>query len=206
VKDNLTKKFLLPQIAAVSALNNFELLRNYILNAKSEKIPFTKIYECLLQNYLFTGFPTALASLKILKECYPGRKLPKKGDMNLYHFRKEGEQNCKKVYGNKYEKLIRNITAFSPELSEWLVLEGYGKVFSRPGLTFKERELCIVAVLSVLQFEEQLYSHINGAVRVKVTLEEIETVIDNLKLLGKNKYSGFGLKVLNRFRNNKGMT
>jgi len=206
VKYNLTKKFLLPQIAAVSALNNFELLRKLILKAKSENIPFTKIYECLLQNYLFAGYPTALSSLKILKECYPKKRLPKKGDMNLYHFRKEGEVNCKKVYGAKYEKLIQNISAFSPELSEWLVLEGYGKVLSRPGLSLKEREMCIVAVLSVMKFEDQLYSHINGAVKSKASIDEIETVIKNLDLPGRRNYSRLGLKVLNRFKKNKGMT
>lgn len=206
MKYNLTKKFLLPQIAAVSALNDFVLLRKLFLKAKFVKIPFTKIYECLLQNYLFSGYPTALSSLKILKECYPKRRLPKSGDMNLYHFKKEGEINCKKVYGIKYEKLLQNISDFSLELSEWLVLEGYGKVLSRPGLSFKERELCIVAVLSALQFEDQLYSHINGAVKAKASLEEIETVINNLKLFGKKKYSGFGMKVLNRYQKREGRT
>jgi 4-carboxymuconolactone decarboxylase len=206
VKGKSTKRFLLPQIAAASALNEFELLRKSILKAKSKKIPFTKIYECLLQNYLFTGYPTALLSLKILKECYPKKKLPKKGDMNLYHFRKEGEINCKKVYGDKYEKLIQNISAFSPELSEWLVLEGYGKVFGRPGLTFKERELSIVAVLSVMKFEDQLYSHINGAVKSDASIDEIEAVIVNLNLPGKRKNSVLGLRVLNRYKKNRGMT
>ena len=126
--------------------------------------------------------------------------------MNLYHFRTEGEVNCKKVYGDKYAKLIQNIFAFSPELSEWLVLEGYGKVLSRAGLSFKERELCIVAVLSVMKFEDQLYSHINGAVKSKASIDEIETVIKNLDLPGKRKYSGLGLRVLKRYKKNRGMT
>lgn len=206
MKKNLDKKFILPQIAAVSALNNFVLLRKFIQWAKSEKVPFSKVYECLLQNYLFTGFPSALNSLKILKEYYPGRKLPKVEDMNLYHFRKKGEVNCKKVYGNKYEKLISNISNFSPELSEWLILEGYGKVLSRPGLSFKERELCIIAVLTVMKFDEQLYSHVNGAVKANASIKEIEEVIKHLDQLGRKNFSRFGIKVLNRFRKEKGMS
>lgn len=206
MKKNLDKKFILPQIAAVSALNNFVLLRKFIQWAKSEKVPFSKVYECLLQNYLFTGFPSALNSLKILKEYYPGKKLPKVEDMNLYHFRKKGEVNCKKVYGNKYEKLISNISNFSPELSEWLILEGYGKVLSRPGLSFKERELCIIAVLTVMKFDEQLYSHVNGAVKANASIKEIEEVIKHLDQLGRKNFSRFGIKVLNRFRKEKGMS
>ncbi len=202
---NLSKKYLLPQIAAISALNKFIELRELILQAKTNRVPFSKIYETLLQNYLFAGYPSALSSLKILKEYYPKIKLPKVADMNLYHFRKMGEVRCRKVYGDKYEKLIFNINKFSPELAEWLVLEGYGKVLGRKGLPFKERELCIVAVLSAMKFDDQLYSHINGAIKAKASIQEIETVIKNLDFLEKKSLSEFGMKVLNRYRKEKGM-
>ena len=76
-------------------------------------------------------------------------------------------------------------------MAEWLVLEGYGKVLGRAGLSFKERELCIVAVLAAMKFEEQLYSHVNGAVNAGASIEEIEIVIKNLDLLGKKKLSGY---------------
>jgi alkylhydroperoxidase/carboxymuconolactone decarboxylase family protein YurZ len=205
VNKNLSKKYLLPQIAVLSALNKFNELKELILQAKTNRIPFYKIYETLLQNYLFAGYPSALSSLKILKEYYPKIKLPKVADMNLYHFRKMGEVRCRKVYGDKYEKLIFNINKFSPELAEWLILEGYGKVFGRKGLTFKERELCIVAVLSAMKFDDQLYSHINGAIKANASIQEIETVIKNLNFLEKKSLSGFGMKVLNRYRKEKGM-
>jgi len=205
LKDKLSGKYLLPQIAAVSALNDFNELRQLILLAKAKKISFTKIYETLLQNYLFAGYPSALSSLKILKEYFPKIKLPKVADMNLYHFRKMGEVRCRKVYGDKYEKLIQNIKKFSPELSEWLVLEGYGKVLGRKGLTFKERELCIVAVLTVMKFEDQLYSHINGAIRAKASIPEIDAVIKNLNDIGEKNYSRFGKKVLNQYKKEKGI-
>jgi len=205
MQQSISKKYLLPQIAAASALNNFSQLKDIIVKAKKVKIPFSKLYECLLQNYLFAGYPSALTSLKILKEIYPNKKLPAVEDMNLYHFRKKGEENCRRVYHGKFDKLINNINSFSPELSEWLVLEGYGKVLSRPGLKFKERELCIVAVLTVMRFEEQLYSHINGAVRAGALIDEIEMVIRNLDLLGNKKFSGLGIMVLNRYWKKRGM-
>ena len=106
-------------MAAVSALNDFIKLRQLILLVKKKKVSFTKLYETVLQNYLFAGYPSALSSLKILKEYFPKIKLPEAADMNLYHFQKMGEVRCRKVYGDKYEKLIRNIKKFSPELSEW---------------------------------------------------------------------------------------
>jgi len=203
--DKPNARNLLPLIAATSALRKLTILRELIYQAKSRKIPFIKIYETLLQNYLFTGYPSALLSLKLLKEMYPSKKLHKAADMNLYHFKKKGEENCKKIYGTKYEKLIRNVNNFSPDMAKWLVLEGYGKVLGRKGLSLRERELCKVATLTVLTFEDQLYSHINGAFRVKASIEEIQNVIKDLSSIGNKSLSVFGLKVLNRFIKEKGM-
>jgi len=183
-----------------------EILKSLIVETKLRKLPFKKIYETLLQNYLFTGYPSALLSLKLLKELYPNKRIPKAADMNLYHFRNRGEANCKKVYGNKFEKLISNVKNFSPDMAEWLILEGYGKVLGRKGLSLKERELCIVATLTALKFEDQLYSHINGAFRAKVSIEEIQSVIESLSLIENRNLSAFGNKVLTRYRKEKGMS
>ena len=201
----MKKENLLPMIAAASALRKMKILKNLISEAKSYKIPFNKIYETLLQNYLFTGYPSALLSLKMLKEMYPTKKLPKAVDMNLYHFMNKGIKNCKKVYGEKFEKLIKNIRDFSPDLAEWLVFEGYGKVLGRRGLSFKERELCIVGILTALKFKEQLYSHINGAYRTGASIKEIRAVIKSIQLLGNKNFTLFGLQVLRRFEKEKGM-
>jgi 4-carboxymuconolactone decarboxylase len=204
-KRSLSPKQFLPVIAAASALRKMSLLRGLIIQAKIKRVPFTKIYEAILQNYLFAGYPSALLSLKILKEVFPNKKFSRTADMNLYHFRRRGEMNCKKIYGDKYYKLISNVKKFSPDLAEWLVLEGYGKVLGRKGLSLKERELCIVAVLAVMKFEDQLYSHINGAFRLGASIREMSEVIENLSFAGSKKISEFGLKVLNRYLKEKGM-
>ena len=201
----VSKKELLPLISASAVLRNYDDFGKLITIAKRKRIPFNKIYEALLQNYLFTGYPSAIISLKQLKEYYPSKRLSKVADMNLYHFRKRGIKNCRKVYGDKSEKLISNIKEFSPDLAEWLILEGYGKVLGREGLSFKERELCVVAVLSVLGFEDQLYSHINGAFRARASIPEIREVIKNLSLVGKQSIAEFGLRVLKRFERAKGI-
>jgi len=202
---DLHSKNLLPLIAASSALRKMEILKSLIVETKLRKLPFKKIYETLLQNYLFTGYPSALLSLKLLKELYPNKRIPKAADMNLYHFRNRGEANCKKVYGNKFEKLISNVKNFSPDMAEWLILEGYGKVLGRKGLSLRERELCIVATLAVLKFEDQLYSHINGALGAKASIEEIRSVIESLSLIGNKNISAFGLRVMRRYKKEKGM-
>lgn len=203
--NQLQKKEIIPLISAAAVLRNYKLFRELISLAKSKSIPFKKLYEALLQNYLFAGYPVALVSLKILKENFPDKSLGKAADMNLYHFMNQGISNCKKVYGEKFDKLILNVKSFSPDLAEWLILEGYGKVLGRKGLSFKERELCVVSVLTAMKFEDQLYSHIVGAFRAGASIKEIQKVIENVKLVGNKSMTEFGFRVLNKVKKEKGM-
>ncbi len=55
-----------------------------------------------------------------------------------------------------------------------------------------------------MKFEDQLYSHINGAIRAGASIEEIQVVIKNLDFLGKKNLSGIGIKVLTRYEKREG--
>lgn len=199
----LSNTELLCLVSAASVLRKKEHLKSFIKYAVSAGISRRKLYESLLQTYLFSGFPSALISLKILSDILSEQVKPfrKNDNRNFYVI---GERTCKKIYGAKFSKLISNIQAYSPELSEWLVTEGYGKVLSRPGLSLVERELEIISVLSALKFEDQLYSHINGAVRLKTSPGKISRVISNLELI-KPGLSSFGNKVFRKYLNKKGI-
>lgn len=202
IKKNISKRLILPLITASSVLRKEDLFRRLLQLAKEKKIPARKIYEILLQSYLFAGFPTALISLKIFNEIFPFTKRKNK-ILSYSDLKKRGEKTCRKIYGDKYEKLIENVSLFSPELADWLVVEGYGKVLSRKQLSLRERELSIIALLSVLKFEEQLYSHINGAYKLEIKKTLISELIDSLTMLGNKSYSVFGKKVLKKFLEQK---
>ena len=193
---------ILELISVAAVLNKKNQLKRFLIIAKEENIRRSLIYESLLQTYLFAGIPSALISLKILNDIFPVNVR-----LNIFkekNVKKEGIRNCRKIYGDKYDKLILNTKSFSPELAEILIIDGYGKIFGRKGLGMKERELMIISVLSAMKFENQLYSHINGAYRMKAKLDEIVEAIKILDLIdGKNR-SKFGLKVLEKFLINKG--
>ena len=59
---------------------------------------------------------------------------------------------------------------------EWLIMEGYGKTLSRPGCDTVTRELCIVAMLTVLGRKQQLTSHVRGALRAGATIQDLKEV------------------------------
>jgi 4-carboxymuconolactone decarboxylase len=59
-----------------------------------------------------------------------------------------------------------------------MVVEGYGKVLGRPGLDLATRELCIIALLVVLNAPRQLYSHLRGALNAGAHPSEVEAALD----------------------------
>lgn len=188
---------LLALLSASSVLrkkNYFKIILEQLLDNKTSS---KKIYEALLQTYLFAGFPSALVSLKIFHNTVSKEKVYKGFDLTKYLNR--GKKNCKLIYADKYEKLLKNIRSFSPEMAEWLIIEGYGKVLGRKGLSLKERELCIVSILSAMKFEEQLYSHIIGAINVKVEKKLILKSIGNLSLINAKSSARFGESVFNLY-------
>jgi 4-carboxymuconolactone decarboxylase len=73
--------------------------------------------------------------------------------------------------------MIARMRGFHPELAEWILADGYGRVLSRPGLTIRERELIVVAVLAALRLPKQLESHVRGARRVGATSREVEAML-----------------------------
>ena len=84
------------------------------------------------------------------------------------------------VYGEMYERLRVNIRDLHPELDEWMIVEGYGKVLSRPGLDLARRELCIVAACAASRQDRQLHSHLHGALNVGVSRRVVTEALDAL--------------------------
>jgi 4-carboxymuconolactone decarboxylase len=80
-----------------------------------------------------------------------------------------------------YDRLRVNILALHPELDDWMIVEGYGKVLSRPALDLPRRELCIVAACAASRQDRQLHSHLHGAVNVGVAPEVVSEAIDALE-------------------------
>lgn len=192
----MTSIELLSLITASAASRKIKYFDSLIKLSLQKRISKKKIYEALLQNYLFCGFPSALFFLKRFHHLC-GFK-PEDYKFNTAGLFEKGIKTSKKIYGDKLPKLISNVKKFSPELAEWLIIEGYGKVISRKDLTIKEREACIISVLSVQKFEEQLVSHIYGGLKNGLTKKQISKLISNLTHIECYEEKEFGLNVLDK--------
>lgn len=181
--------------ARISAGSDVDV-RDGLEEALASGTPARWVEEVILQSYLFAGFPRALNAMREWRRgeqgaaAHEGREFgvagAGRGDgVGEGAVRALGEATCARVYGKFYSKLRHNIAELHPELDEWMIIEGYGKVLSRPGLDLARRELCIVAACVAAGQDRQLHSHLHGARNVGVpdegiagTLAALDGVVD----------------------------
>jgi len=178
---SLTKDLeMLAQLASCISLDKFSQIDSIINNLKNEDVEPEKIYETILQSYLFCGFPAAIESFSVFRKHFP-KFHKKKTVYNIAKFRKVGITNCKLVYKNNFKKLIENMNYYSSDIQEWMIIEGYGKVLGRTGLNLLEREYINVSMLVTRFYENQLNSHLRGCLYLGATKDELNFLFDRLK-------------------------
>lgn len=175
---------LLPAVSAAAAAGDGAKLKRYIVKALAEGVPIRHLEEVILQCYLFAGFPAALEGLVVLRETTGGlgKRRIRVPDTSSETIIERGLRLCEKVYGDKYGPLRERSLELHPEMWDWMIREGYGKVLSRPPLNPALRELCVIATLVVTGWTRQLRSHLHGALNVGCTPE---SVLNAVKVAGR---------------------
>lgn len=178
VLDEATRELI--RLAAVVASGTEGEIRSAMSRALGVPIPRAWIEELILQTYLFAGFPRGLNAMREWRRA-SGTQAPEFDEGERLDatamWAEQGEQTCHTVYGEMYERLRVNIRELHPALDAWMIVEGYGKVLSRPGLDLKRRELCVVAACAVLEQDRQLHSHLHGALNAGATPAEIDETL-----------------------------
>jgi 4-carboxymuconolactone decarboxylase len=90
-----------------------------------------------------------------------------------------GLASLRLVTGTEHPAVLDGVAEVAPDLARFTVEFGYGDVWSRPGLTPRQRQLVTIAALAALgNAAPQLRFHIGGALNVGCTRREIvETFI-----------------------------
>jgi len=177
-----TPRFLALYSAAI-ALADETAIKTASLKANQAGAGIPAIYEIMLQSYLFLGFPRMLTAAECFRETFPDFEASIEAETESKRYtiwKRRGDELCRQVYAVNFVKLEDRLHLFSPDIFEWMILEGYGKVLARPGLDIKKRELAIVAMLMVDYRPKQLFSHIRGALNVGVNRKLLKTVIEDV--------------------------
>lgn len=161
----------LARLGAAAAAGDDERLRAAFPDAARHVGP-QGIEELLLQTCLFAGYPRAINAFFVWQSWATNTGVGR-GSRNVEPpdpegWRRRGEALCRAVYGDNYEALQGRLARLHPALAEWTLVEGYGKVLSRPGADPGRREIAAVGALVALGAERQLRAHLLGAEHVGV--------------------------------------
>jgi 4-carboxymuconolactone decarboxylase len=157
--------------------------------------PLDQVREAILQSYLFAGYPRVINALAALREIsgVDGGAPPvdfRLATDNASSWEAKGQALIQRIYGSRYEKLLDTMVVLSADLPRWMVLEGYGKVLSRPLLDSHTRELVAVGSLVPLRVPEQLRAHSRGALHVGARPDEVMQAIRVAALLCPRELAG----------------
>ncbi|HUP18457.1 MAG TPA: hypothetical protein VM778_00740 [Gemmatimonadota bacterium] len=135
--------------------------------------------EIILQTYVFAGFPRAINAFYtwqgwLVRTGRTRGQIVHEPD-SPEAWRRRGEELCRRVYGESFEALQARLARLHPALAEWTLVEGYGKVLSRPGPEAARREAAAVGALIALDADRQLASHLSGALHVGLPRDALET-------------------------------
>ncbi len=98
-----------------------------------------------------------------------------------------GWEKLKQIDGEAGEAVVESLEDIAPDLAKYVIEFSFGDIYCRPGTTLKEKEIAVVGGLTAMgSAAPQLKVHINGALNVGVSTEELVEVI-----LQMSSYSGF---------------
>ncbi len=98
-----------------------------------------------------------------------------------------GWDKLKEIDGEAGERVIEALRDIAPDLARYTIEFPFGDVYSRGGLSLREREIVTVAALAALgNAQPQLKVHINGALNVGCSRQEVVEIMIQLAV-----YAGF---------------
>jgi len=96
-------------------------------------------------------------------------------DADLY---RKGMQTRRSVLGNDYvDGAESSKTDFDSDFQEYITSSAWGAVWSRPGLTKRERSLIVIALMTALGHEEELAMHLKATQNTAATKDDVKEVL-----------------------------
>ena len=164
-------------LATLSVLQRLDALGGMVGAALSLDMRPRAILEVFMQVGLYAGFPTTEASAARAREVFAARGLtvpdePARDDSNEA-LDARGREVMAMLHGERgnqgYAAPGNPITG---TLYPSAVRYGYGELWSRPGLTHRERMLCAIAAFTAMGLEGQLRKFSQSALNVGLTREK----------------------------------
>lgn len=204
-------------ISAFTAKGELEKLKIELNAGLDAGLTVNEIKEMIVHSYAYCGFPRAIRGLQTLILVLDQRK--EKGVNDNWGREASPITDTRDKYQRGKDILadLSGITisegrpqtgyaAFSPEIETFLKEHLFADIFERDVLTYAEREMVTVSVLtSIGGVEPMLDSHINISLNVGITPEQLSQLIDIIEVNVGKKEADTAKLVLNEVLHNKGL-
>lgn len=185
-------------IAALTAKGDLERLKPALDAGLDAGLTVCQIREALVHTYAYCGFPRSIRGLQTFMTVLDDRKAkgivdqtgpdasPVNQDLPKY-------ERGKKVLGEltkaPQDRPLSGYNAFAPVMDTFLKEHLFADIFERDVLTYAERELVTISVISAIGgAEPMLRSHLSICLNVGITAEQLHDFVDVIHLtLGKKE-------------------
>ena len=194
-------------ISAYTAMGELQDLKPALNKGLDAGLTVNKIREVITHLYAYCGFPRSIRGLQTFMEVLDERKAKGINDI------KGAEASPIKNTASKYErgkKVLGELTltpqdrplsgynAFAPAIDTFLKEHLFADLFERDVLTYAERELVTISVLSSIGgAEPMLRSHLTICLNVGLTPAQLKEFVDVIRSGPGEKEAGAAQTVLN---------
>jgi 4-carboxymuconolactone decarboxylase len=180
---------MLTTLSILSCLQRLPQLRTYLNSALTIGLDPREIREVLIQCSIYSGFPTTVNSLELLRDVLEARNievLPMDvEEVSLDELERRGRELWDRLLHDEHDDPSGPTAILAPDLRHIELQYVFGEIYHRPGLDLRSRAICAIASLVALRFEDQLAAWIRGGLRAGLSKEEmVETLMHSAYYAG----------------------
>ena len=200
-------------IAALTAKGELEQLKPALNAGLDAGLTVNEIKEIMVHLYAYCGFPRSIRGLQTFMEVLDERKAkgiddetgadasPINDERSKYD---RGKANLEALLGRPLDGPQTGYAAFAPVIEIFLKEHLFADIFDRDVLTYSERELVTVSVISAIgKAEPMLRSHLAICLNVGFTPEQLNEFVGILKSTVGKKEAKAAQTVLNEVLENR---
>ncbi len=213
-----TKQKYFVVISALAAKGNLQELNHTINESLDAGLTINEIKEVLVQLYAYSGFPRSLRGLQTLMSVLDERKA--KGIKDNWGRKASPITDTRDKYERGKDILAKlsgttppkgrpqtGYAAFSPEIETFLKEHLFADIFERDVLTYAQRELVTVSILtSIGGVEPMLNAHMNLCLNVGISPEQLKQLITVVEVNVDKSDADSAKVVFNELMQSKGLT
>lgn len=200
-------------IASQTAKGDLVDLKSALNTGLKAGLTVNEVKEVLVHTYAYCGFPRSIRGLQTCMEVLNERKA--KGIIETIG----NEASTIKVDGNKYERgktileqlaktpqsnSLSGYSAFAPVIDTFLKEHLFADIFERDVLTYAQRELVTISVISTIgDAEPMLKGHLAICLNVGLSPEQLREFITVIKPIIGNKKTKAAKEVVNEVLKSK---